>query len=102
MLPARETPLPEGIDLKRLFAGLPAQSVEDPQVLLISDWGKAIRAEGSSNPPAENKPPRAPNLAQPAKVDYPIVRAQAELAKRLRAYFTVNRALSIACAGNRQ
>ena len=54
-----KTPLSEDIDLRRLFAGLSAQPVEDPQALLIFDWGKAVRAEGAGNPPAEKRPPRA-------------------------------------------
>ena len=67
VLLAGETPLPEDIDLPRLFAGLSAQPVEDPQALLVFDGGKAVRAEGSGNPSAEKRPPRGPNLAQPAK-----------------------------------
>ena len=46
VLLARETPLPEDIDLPRLFAGLSTQPVEDPQALLVFDGGKAVRAEG--------------------------------------------------------
>jgi hypothetical protein len=97
VLLARETPLPDGLDLRPLFAGLPTQPVEDPKALVIFDGGKAVRAEGGRNRPLETGRSRGPVLSEPVEVEYPLVRAQAMLAGRLGARFIVHRAVSFAC-----
>jgi predicted Ser/Thr protein kinase len=97
VLLARETPLPEGIDLAPLFAGLPTQPVEDPKALVIFDGGRAFAAESGGKQATGVGRSRGPNLSEPAEAEYAIVRAQALLAARLGSQFSVNRAVSFAC-----
>ena len=96
VLLARETPLPDDVDLERFFDGLPPQPVEDPKALLFFDGGKAVDAEGDRRQAAGARRSRGPDLSAPAEAEYPVIRAQATLAGRLGSRFAVNRAVSFA------
>ena len=102
VLLARETPLPDGVDLRQLFAGLPTQPVEDPKALVIFDGGKAVRAEGGRNRPRETRPLARAGAVRVGRGRVSFSTGPGHARRAAGHGFIVHRAVSFACVEKNQ
>jgi hypothetical protein len=85
VLLARDTPLPDDVDLKQLFSGFPKQQIHDPRAIVWLDSGRvAVPTE------------RGPEFLEPLQADDSVARAQRFLVERLQPHSRLLRAVSFA------
>ena len=90
LLLARETPLPPSVPLEELFAGLPAQTMQNDQSLVYLDRGLILVDKATD---------RAPQFFREQQIDDPVLTTQRLLTERLAPYFDVIQAVSFANRG---
>lgn len=91
LLLARDAPLPAGLRLETLLAGLPRQACQDPQAIVWFENGRPVAVESDRL--------RGPNFADPRQIPDPVLQTQELLRGRLSSYFPVMRAVSVANQG---
>jgi hypothetical protein len=88
VLLGRDEPLPAGMMLKDLFAGLPAQRSQNVQSLVWFDQGEVSRDRT-----------RSPNFFSVKDLNDPVLTTQRLLIERFKPYFPLFRAVSFANKG---
>jgi hypothetical protein len=83
VLLAREQPFPEGPSIRDLFAGLPAQQLQNNHALVWLDRGEVARD-------------RSPKFFDVKELNDPVLKTQRLLAERLKPHFPLIRAVSFA------
>jgi len=83
ILLARDTPLPEDIDLQNLFSDFPTQQVQDSQALVELDTGLITRHTD-----------RGPQFLHPSRSDDQVAKAQRFLVEKIQPHFQCVRAIS--------
>ncbi len=91
MLLARESPLPDDVDLARLLAGLPKAPMQDPRSLVCFADGQMVTRLQDAD--------RGPNFSGPQQIDDPVLQIQREIQKKLGPLFQLNQAVSFAKQG---
>lgn len=85
---ARETPLPDEVDLSDLFSDLPSQKLQDNRAIVWWEQGQVSK-----------DPTRAPQFFILQEIDDPVLKTQRLLAERLKDYFPLMCAVSFANRG---
>ena len=97
VLAAREAPLPAGIDLGHLLAGLGPQTLPQGLALVEFNCGRVVTEAGEPGRGAV----RSLDLVETEKVDDPLLQAQQQIAAKLRSHFSLIRAVSFANQGKK-
>jgi hypothetical protein len=90
VLLAREEPLPLGIKIIDLFAGLPFQTLQSDQALVRLDHGEVVN---------DRETTRSPIFSEVKPLSDPVLRTQRMLTERLTPHFAVIQSVSFANQG---
>jgi len=91
MLLARDEPLPDNVELRKYFTGLPPTHLSERRALIRFDKGQPIA-------PAED-PERGPDFSHPVQINDPVLTTQRLIQERVNQYFPLIRAVSVASEG---
>jgi len=92
MLFARESPLPDDVDLARLLTDLPRQEAKNSQALVWFVGGQPTTNAADRE--------RRPKFFDPQQIDDPVLKAQRIIQERLGSHFAINVAVSFASQPN--
>jgi hypothetical protein len=92
VLMCRDTPLPESVDLKAIFANLPSHNGTDVKVSAWFENGELVRNDQDRGPIRLDKAILSEN---------PVLRTQALLRTKLKAIFPYTRAACFGCEGDK-
>jgi len=91
MLLARDEPLPDNVELRKYFTGLPPTHLSERRALIRFDQGKPIASAEDSQ--------RAPDFSHPVQINDPVLPTQRLIQERVNQYFPLIRAVSVASEG---